>query len=107
MAWGSISLFAGFLEKENSLETLIVIFENGSPKGFFRLNMKNFEISVFTANSIYRQPLLRPYCNHSIVTNVTVLPKYNFVLRAQLPHKNPEQLRVYLRVFVTQGNSLK
>ena len=27
MAWGSISLFAGFLEKENSLETLIVIFD--------------------------------------------------------------------------------
>ena len=27
MAWGSISLFAGFLENENSLETLIVIFE--------------------------------------------------------------------------------
>ena len=35
MAWGSISLFAVFLEKENSLETLIVIFDNVSPKGFF------------------------------------------------------------------------
>ena len=35
MVWGSISLFAGFLEKENSLETLIVIFEKVSPKGFF------------------------------------------------------------------------
>ena len=47
LAWGSISLFAGFLEKENSLETLMVIFENVSPKGFFfGLNMKNFEISV-------------------------------------------------------------
>ena len=44
-AWGSISLFGGFLENENSLETLIVIFENVSPKGFFWLNMKNFEIS--------------------------------------------------------------
>ena len=33
MAWGSISLFGGFLENENSLETLIVIFENVSPKG--------------------------------------------------------------------------
>ena len=55
MAWGSISLFAGFLEKENSLETLIVIFENVSPKGFFWLNMKNFEISVLTANSRYLQ----------------------------------------------------
>ena len=53
MAWGSISLFAGFLEKENSLETLIVIFENVSPKGFFWLNMKDFEISVLTANSRY------------------------------------------------------
>ena len=47
MAWGSISLFAGFLEKENSLETVIVIFENVSP------DMKNFEISVLTANSRY------------------------------------------------------
>ena len=34
MARGSISLFAGFLEKQNSLETLIVIFEKVSPKGF-------------------------------------------------------------------------
>ena len=55
MAWGSISLFAGFLEKENSLETLIVIFENVSPKGFFWLNMKDFEISVLKANSRYLQ----------------------------------------------------
>ena len=55
MAWGSISLFAGFLEKENSLETLIVTFENVSPKGFFWLIMKNFEISVLTANSRYLQ----------------------------------------------------
>ena len=55
MAWGSISLFAGFLEKENSLETLIVIFENVSPKGFFWLNMKDFEISVLTAHSRYLQ----------------------------------------------------
>ena len=55
MVWGSISLFAGFLEKENSLETLIVIFENVSPKGFFWLNMKDFEISVLTANSRYLQ----------------------------------------------------
>ena len=55
MAWGSISLFAGFLEKENSLETLIVIFENVSPKGFFWLNMKNFEISILTANCRYLQ----------------------------------------------------
>ena len=54
-AWGSISLFGGFLENENSLETLIVIFENVSPKGFFWLNMKNFEISVLTANSRYLQ----------------------------------------------------
>ena len=30
----SISLFASFLEKENALETLILIFENVSPKGF-------------------------------------------------------------------------
>ena len=53
MVFGSISLFAGFLEEEKSLETLIVIFEKVSPKGFLWLNMKNFEISVLTANSRY------------------------------------------------------
>ena len=42
MAWGSISLFGGFLENENSLETLNVIFENVSPKGSFWLKMKYF-----------------------------------------------------------------
>ena len=57
MAWGSISLFAGFLEKENSLETLIVIFENVSPKGFFLTvneEFRNFrfdgKFSIFTDN---------------------------------------------------------
>ena len=50
MTWGSISLFGGFLEKGNPLETLIVIFENVSPKGFSWLKMKYFEISVLTAN---------------------------------------------------------
>ena len=34
MTWGNISLFGGHLEKQNSLETLVVIFENISPKGF-------------------------------------------------------------------------
>ena len=34
MTWGSISLFGGFLEKGNPLETLIVIFDNVLPKGF-------------------------------------------------------------------------
>ena len=48
MVWGSISLFASFLEKENSLETLIVIFKDVLPKSFFWLIMKNFEISVLT-----------------------------------------------------------
>ena len=55
MAWGSISLLGGFLENENSLETMIVIFENVSPKGSFWLKMKYFEISVLTANSRYLQ----------------------------------------------------
>ena len=55
MAWGSISLFGGFLENENSLETMIVIFENGSSKGSFSLKMKYFEISVLTANFRYLQ----------------------------------------------------
>ena len=66
MAWGSISLFAGFPEKENFLETLIVIFENVSPKGFFWLNMKNFEISVLTANSRYLQTAA---LNHEFITS--------------------------------------
>ena len=44
MAWGSISLFAGFLEKENSLETLIVIFENVSTRGFSLTEYEGFEI---------------------------------------------------------------
>ena len=35
MTWGSISLFGVFLENENSLEALIVIFENVSSKGSF------------------------------------------------------------------------
>ena len=55
MAWGSILLFAGFLEKENYLETLIVIFENVSPKGFFQTGYEEFqnfrfdgEFSIFT-----------------------------------------------------------
>ena len=51
MVWDSISLFAGFLSKEISLKTLIVIFEKVSLKGFLWLNMKDFEISVLTANS--------------------------------------------------------
>ena len=55
MTWGSISLFGGFLEKENPVETLIVIFENVSSKGSFWLKMKYFEISVLTANSRYLQ----------------------------------------------------
>ena len=54
-AWGSLSLFAGFLEKENSLGTLIVILENVSPKGFFWLNINDVEISVLKTNSRYLQ----------------------------------------------------
>ena len=47
--------FCRFSRKGNSLETLIVIFEKVSSKGFLWLNMKNFEISVLTANSRYLQ----------------------------------------------------
>ena len=49
MAWGSISLFAGFLEKENFLETLIVIFEKVSPKGFFLTENEEFRNFRFDA----------------------------------------------------------
>ena len=59
MTWGSISLFGGFLEKENPLET-IVIFENVSPKGFSWLKMKYFEFQFWRQIlDIYRQPLLK------------------------------------------------
>ena len=57
MAWSSISLFAGFLQKENCLETLIVIFEKVSPKGFFVTEYEEFwnfrfdgKFSIFTDN---------------------------------------------------------
>ena len=73
MAWGSISLFAGFLEKENSLETLIVIFENVSPKGFFWLNMKNFEIAVLTANSRYLHTAAL-----NLFKNLLIFPRFEF-----------------------------
>ena len=53
MTWGSVSLFGGFLEKGNPLETLIVIFENVSPKGFSWQKMKYFQISVLKENSLY------------------------------------------------------
>ena len=59
MAWGSISLFARFLEKENPLETLIVIYEKVSPKGFsdwiWRISKFPFWRQIL---DIYRQPLL-------------------------------------------------
>ena len=60
MTWGSISLVCGFLEKENPLETLIVIFENVSPKGFSWLKMKYFEFQFWRQIlDIYRRPLLK------------------------------------------------
>ena len=61
-----VSLSGGFLENENSLETLIVIFENVSPKGSFWLKVKYFEISVLTANSRYLQTVA---LNDSIQAN--------------------------------------
>ena len=54
MLEGSISCFACFLVKENSLET-DCDFRKCLTKGFFLLNMKNFEISVLTANSLFLQ----------------------------------------------------
>ena len=60
MAWGSISVFAGFLKKENSLENLIVIFENVSPKGYsdwiWRPSKFLFWRQIL---DIYRQPLFK------------------------------------------------
>ena len=68
MAWGSISLFGDFLENENSLETLIVIFETDSPKGSFWLKMKYFEISVLTANSRYLQTAALKHCRNLLAS---------------------------------------
>ena len=59
--WHEISRFAQFLQKEIFLETLIVVFENVLPKGFFWPSMKNFEISVLTANSRYLQTAALKY----------------------------------------------
>ena len=62
MTWGSISLFGGFLEKENPLETLIVIFENVSPNGFSWLKWSISKLQFWRQIlDIYRQPLLRVY----------------------------------------------
>ena len=59
MTWGSISLSGGFLERENPLETLIVINENVSPKGFSWLKMKFSKFHFWRQIlDIYRQPLL-------------------------------------------------
>ena len=55
MAWGSISLFAGFLEKEKFFGNFDCHFQKCFIKGFFWLNMKNFEISVLKANYRYLQ----------------------------------------------------
>ena len=62
MAWGSISLLAGFLEKENSLETLIQIFENVSPKGFLLTEYEGLRNFYLTASSRYlRTAALKMY----------------------------------------------
>ena len=54
MAWGGISLFGGFLENENSLET-DCDFRKCFTKGFFLTESEVFRISVLTANSRYLQ----------------------------------------------------
>ena len=80
MVWGSISLFGGFLENENSLETFIVIFESVSPKGSFWLKMKYFEISVSKRRilDIYRQPITAT----SSFQDVDVIPEKYWLNKA-------------------------
>ena len=51
----AISRFAGFLENEIVLETLIVIFVNSPPKGLSWPNVKKFDFLVLTLNSRYLQ----------------------------------------------------
>ena len=68
MIWAAVDLyivfkfhfFGGFLEKENPLETLIVIFENVSPKGFsdWKWSISKFQFWRQILD-IYRQPLLK------------------------------------------------
>ena len=62
MTWGSISLFGSFLENENSLEALIVIFENVSSKGslqtanvfhVFKSSGKLFQILALPSSPLY------------------------------------------------------
>ena len=57
MAWGSISLFDDFLEKDNPLETLVVIFENVSPKDFLPAEnelLRNF-LQTAALNDVEKQ----------------------------------------------------
>ena len=51
MCEGSISHFVSFLIKEDSLETLIVIFENVSPKFFFFFFTEYEEFRNFSFDS--------------------------------------------------------
>ena len=58
MVWGSISLFGGFLENENSLETLNVIFENVflTENEVFRNFSFDGEFSIFTDSQLQQHP---------------------------------------------------
>ena len=55
----NLFLWTAFLPMgfESSLETLIVIFQNVSPKGFFLTDYEEFKISVLTGILDNRQPL--------------------------------------------------
>ena len=102
MAWGSISLFAGFLEKENSLETLIVIFENVSSKGFFWLNMITFSIMVviiplvatttsFICMTIQAHTVLQKLC-----LGIKITTQGNYVTLIIICHEHQNKLKYIL-----------
>ena len=65
MAWTQHFTFAGFHEKENSLETSIVMLENFSPKGFFQTEYEEFRNFSFDGRIFdnYRQPPLKSFGN--------------------------------------------
>ena len=76
-----ISRFAGFLENEIILETLIVIFVNSSPKGLSWPNVKKFDFLVLTLNSRYLQSAALKHRSTSLV-NFNCSGVLHFVTRS-------------------------
>ena len=54
-------IFSVFLKNKNSLETLIAIFVNSSPKSFSWQNIEKSEISILSGNSLSQDNIIE--CN--------------------------------------------